>query len=287
MSLQARSGATEFAAVGEDPIDTSVAHSSRVWNGLLGGKDNYPADRQAVEQLIELYPGIFDVAGCSRYFHSRMVRYLAGEEGIGQFVDLGVGLPTVDNTHEVAGRVTPNARVVYVDNDPVVAVHARALLTGLGEVETHHVQADLCQTGALMTAVAESLDLTRPVAVLMTSVMRHIDICGPDDEQARDIVRQLVKALPSGSHVSICEATSTDPGLCAAVDDYNQSGADPWSLRTPDQLRACLTVPDLQLVPPGIVPAEQWHPEPQPFDTRDVPAWGGVSRVVRRSAADS
>jgi hypothetical protein len=133
-------------------LNTGLPHSARVWNYWLGGKDNFPADREAGDQFREAFPGVVDVARASRAFLTRAVRYLAGEAGIRQFLDVGTGIPTADNTHEVAQRVAPESRIVYVDNDPIVLAHARALLTGTPEGRTAYVDADLYEPGKILEA---------------------------------------------------------------------------------------------------------------------------------------
>src|SRR5487761_994370 len=148
-------------------IDTTVPVSARIWNYWLGGKDYYPVDKEAGDQFAQLYPGIFDEARASRYFIARVVRYLAGEAGIRQFLDIGTGLPTHENTHEVAQRTAPGARVVYVDNDPLVMTHARALLTGVTRGTTDYIDGDLNDPGKIIAAAREKLDFTRPIAVML------------------------------------------------------------------------------------------------------------------------
>jgi hypothetical protein len=164
-------------------IDASVPNSARIWNYWLGGKDNYPVDREAGEQFRAIFPEIVEVARSTRAFLNRAVRYLAGEAEIRQFLDIGTGLPTADNTHEVAQRVAPKSRVVYVDNDPVVLAHARALLTSTQGV-TAYVDADLHDPDAILDATARTLDFSQPVALMLLGVLGHI---GGDDE-ARSIV---------------------------------------------------------------------------------------------------
>ena len=164
---------------GREPpeIDTSVPNSARIWNYWLGGKDNYPVDRVAGDEYRAIYPEIVDVARASRRFLARAVRFLAGEAGVRQFLDIGTGLPTVDNTHEVAERVAPDVRAVYVDNDPVVLAHARALLTST-RATTAYVDADLHDPDRILAAAAQTLDLTRPVALMLLGILGHI---GDDD----------------------------------------------------------------------------------------------------------
>jgi hypothetical protein len=233
-----------------------VPNSARIWNYWLGGKDNYPVDREAGDRYREIYPEIVDVARASRQFLARAVRFLAGEAGVRQFLDIGTGLPTVDNTHEVAQRVAPGAKVVYVDNDPVVLAHARALLTS-PEGITAYVDADLHDPGEILAAAARTLDFDRPIGLMLLGILGHID----DDDEARSIVRRLVAALPSGSYLTVCEGTNDtyETGV-EAQDLYNQSGAVPYRLRSAEQVAGFFE--GLELVEPGVVSCPRWRPEP-------------------------
>ncbi len=175
------SSPTPGQGTGPPEIDTSVPHSARVWNYWLGGKDHYPVDRAAGEQFREVFPEIVNAARASRQFLTRAVRYLAGEAGIRQFLDIGTGLPTADNTHEVAQRAAPACRIVYVDNDPLVLTHARALLTSTPEGATDYVDADLREPGKIVEGAARTLDFTQPVALMLMGILGH----AADDDEAR------------------------------------------------------------------------------------------------------
>jgi hypothetical protein len=255
-------------------IDTSVPHSARIWNYWLGGKDNYPVDREAAEQFEQFYPGIADVARSSREFLIRAVRYLAGEEGIRQFLDVGTGLPTADNTHQVAQRVAPESRIVYVDNDPLVLTHARALLTSTPEGATAYVDADLYEPDKILQAAAETLDFTRPTALMLMGVLGHVT--GYD--KARWIAGRLLDGLPSGSYFVFYDDQDTDPGKVEALRGYNESGAVPYHLRSPAQLAGFFE--GLELVKPGVVPCPQWRPDTITFHSpaADAGALCGVAR---------
>ena len=258
-----------------DRIDTSVPHSARIWNYWLGGKDNYPVDRTAGDQYRETFPGVVDVARASRLFLTRSVRYLAAEAGMRQFLDVGTGLPTVDNTHEVAQRVAPDARIVYVDNDPLVLVHARALLTSTPEGTTDYVEADLHDPGLILDAAAKTLDLDRPVALILSGIMGHV----PDGDEARSIVRGLMDPLPSGSHLSLNDGTSVIAGEAVedAQNDYNEGGSVPYRLRSPEEIGRFFE--DLVLVEPGLVSCPLWRPESTVVDEpAAVDAFGAVGR---------
>src|ERR687895_604966 len=180
-------------------IDTSVPHSARIWNYWLGGKDNFPVDRLAGDDYIQTFPGILDVARLTRQFLIRAVNYLAGDAGIRQFLDVGTGLPTVDNTHEVAQRVAPESKIVYVDNDPLVLVHAQALLTSTPGGVTDYIHADLHDPDGILRGAKRTLDFTRPVAITLLGVLWHI----MDDDEAYAVIDRLVDEAAPGSYLAI------------------------------------------------------------------------------------
>jgi O-methyltransferase involved in polyketide biosynthesis len=256
-------------------IETSVPQSARIWNYWLGGKDNYPVDRAVGDQFREAFPGIVDVARGQRGFLTRAVRHLAGEAGVRQFLDVGTGLPTADNTHEVAQRVAPDARIVYVDNDPLVLVHARALLTSTPEGATSYVEADLRDPDTILKEAARTLDLGRPTALMLMGIMGHIT----DDQEAQAIVWRLLGGLPPGSYLALSDGTDTDPAGVEAQERYNQSGAVPYRLRSPERIAAFFE--GLELVEPGVVSCPRWRPEPAEAaggPPAEVAAFGGVGR---------
>ncbi len=255
-------------------IDSTVPHSARIWNYLLGGKDNYPVDRQAGDKIREIFPGMADIALHSRHMLTRVVRHLAGEAGIRQFLDIGTGLPTVDNTHEVAQRVAPEARIVYVDNDPLVLVHARALLTSTPEGATDYIQADVRDPDTIIAQAARTLDLTRPVALMLMGVLGLVD----DYDQTRSIVNRLLAALPSGSFLAIYDGADTDPAYVQAITNHNSgSRAAPYTPRSPELIAGYLD--GLDVLEPGVVPVTQWRPEPTPWGEPPlVSCAGGVAR---------
>ncbi|RLL69820.1 SAM-dependent methyltransferase [Streptomyces sp. Z26] len=253
-------------------IDNTVPHSARIWNYWLGGKDNYRVDQEAGDRFAETFPGIIDAARGSRHFLGRAVRHLAGEEGIRQFLDVGTGLPTVDNTHEIAQRVAPDARVVYVDNDPLVLSHARALLTSTPEGVTDYVDADLRDPGTLLEAAARTLDFDRPVALMLLGVLGHV----PDDALAGSLVGSLLDALPPGSFLTLSDGTDVSAARRNAHDRYNSSGAAPYHLRSPQGVEALFG--GLELLEPGVVPVTEWRPDPSPFEPVPVTTYGAVAR---------
>jgi hypothetical protein len=254
-------------------IDTTVPHSARIWNYWLGGKDNYPVDRAAGDQYREIFPGIADIARAIRYFLARATRYLAGEAGVHQFLDVGTGLPTVDNTHEVAQRANPRCRVVYVDNDPLVLVHARALLTSTPEGVTDYVDADMRQPGKILPTAARTLDFSQPVALMLMGVMGHIGDYG----EARAIVGQLMDALPSGSYLALADSINVGEAHKEAGRRYEEGGAVPYHLRSPEQIAGFFH--GLTLVDPGVASVSRWRPDPSPFGLPDeVESLAGVAR---------
>jgi len=262
-------------------IDTSVPVSARIWNYWLGGKDYFPVDKAAGDQFAQLFPGVFDLARATRYYIARVVRYLAGEAGIRQFLDIGTGLPSHDNTHEIAQRAAPESRVVYVDNDPLVLSHARALLTSNAEGATGYIDADLNDPDRLLEVARLELDFTQPVAIMLMGILGHIGNPDENDDQAtRSIVDSLKAALPPGGFLAIYEATDEDPAQNEATRIYNESGAEPYHLRRPDQIVRFFD--GLELVAPGVVPIQEWRPEHSPFGNgTPVPAMGGVAKKVR------
>jgi hypothetical protein len=255
-------------------IDTSVPHSARIWNYWLGGKDNYAVDRAAGDGYAQVFPGIRDVARASRSFLTRSIQYLAAEAGIRQFLDVGTGLPTANNTHQVAQQAAPESRIVYVDNDPLVLAHARALLTSTPEGATAYIHADLRDPATIMAEAAKTLDFTRPVALILSGILGHVT----DTDEARSIVHNLMDALPSGSYLSLNDGTNViTKEFEQAQQGYNQSGALPYVLRTPDQIASFFD--GLELVEPGVVSCPRWRPEPTPSGLpAEVDAFGGVGK---------
>ena len=253
-------------------IDTTVPHSARIWNYWLGGKDHYPVDRAAGDTYREIYPGIVDTARAGRYFMARAVRYLAAEAGVRQFLDVGTGLPAVDNTHEIAQRVAPESRIVYVDNDPLVLAHARALLTSRPEGACDYVDADMRYPDDILKAATRTLDLTQPVALLLIGVLGHISDYGA----ARSVVRGLLDAFPPGSYLALADSVRVGDAHIAAAESYAETGAVPYQLRSPEEIAGFFG--GLDLVPPGIVPVPEWRPDPAPFPAVQVDTLGGVAR---------
>jgi O-methyltransferase involved in polyketide biosynthesis len=256
-------------------IDTTIPHSARIWNYWLGGKDNYAVDRAAGDAYADVFPGIRDVARSSRQFLARSIRYLAEEAGIRQFLDVGTGLPTADNTHQIAQRIAPESRIVYVDNDPLVLTHARALLTSTPEGATAYIDADLREPGKIIAEAAGTLDFTKPIALILSGILGHVT----DLDAARSIVHSLMDALPSGSYLSLNDGTNVVAGEAyeEAAETYNESGALPYVLRTPDEIATFFD--GLELVEPGVVSCPRWRPESGSLGPpAEVDAFGGVAK---------
>lgn len=236
-------------------LNTGVPHSARIWNYWLGGKDNFAADRVVGDQVRQVYPDIVEVAVASRAFLGRVVRFLAGDVGVRQFLDLGTGLPTADNTHEVAQRVAPESKIVYLDNDPLVLVHARALLTSSPEGVTDYVDADVRSPDQVLQAAAKVLDFTQPIAVMMLGILGNV--ADSDEPGPAEIVDRFVSAVPAGSYLVINDSVLT-PEVVQAVQAARSEGAD-YHLRTPEQIRAFFH--GLDLVEPGVISTPRWRPE--------------------------
>jgi O-methyltransferase involved in polyketide biosynthesis len=256
-------------------LNTDVPHSARLWNYLLGGKDNFAADREAAEYALALMPELVQSARANREFLGRAVRFLAAEAGIRQFLDIGTGLPTAGNTHEIAQQVAPDSRIVYVDNDPMVLVHARALLTSTAAGATDYIDADLRDTAKILADAEKTLDLTKPVAVILSGILNFI----VDEAQADAIVASLIAAVPPGSYLVISHPTEevNGPAVRESMRQWNESGAAPITARTPAQIAAFCD--GLEILPPGVVTGTAWRPDPEhPGITETVSEFAAVAR---------
>jgi len=237
-------------------LHTDVPHSARIWNYWLGGKDNFAADRAVGDQVKQVYPDVVEVAVASRAFLGRAVRFLAGDVGIRQFLDLGTGLPTADNTHEVAQGIAPESKIVYMDNDPLVLVHARALLTSSPQGATDYIDADVSRPDHVLRAAAETLDFSQPIALMMLGILGNV--ADGDEPDPTEIVDRFVGAVPAGSYLVINDSVLA-PEVVEAVETARSGGAD-YHLRTPDQIRGFFN--GLDLVEPGVISTPLWRPEP-------------------------
>jgi O-methyltransferase involved in polyketide biosynthesis len=265
-----------MTAGGSRGFDARVAHPARVYDYWLGGKDNFEADRVVGEATIAAYPAIRASARANRAFLARSVRFLTAEIGIRQFLDIGTGLPTANNTHEVAQSIAPESRVVYVDNDPLVLSHARALLSSSPEGVTAYLDADLREVDRILELAADTLDFSQPVAIMLLAILHYI----PDTDQAQRIVARLVNAVPSGSYLVISHAASDiSPVEMAEMfrrmnehlpEDSKHVG------RTRDEVAKFFA--DVDLVDPGVVKVTEWHPATPVEAEGPTSLWGGVGR---------
>jgi S-adenosyl methyltransferase len=256
-------------------LDTQHAHPARVYNYWLGGKDNFAADREAAEQAIAANPGIVADVRANRAFLIRAVRCLAQEHGIRQFLDIGTGLPTASNTHEVAQAVAPEARIMYVDNDPVVLSHAQALLTRTPEGATAYLEADLRDVPAILRAAAQTLDFAEPVALMLLIVLHLI----PDTDNPYGIVAGLLRALPSGSYLVLSHPASDirTAQMAEMTSRVNQRMSGPKATMR-DRAAIMRFFDGLELLDPGVVQPQQWRPEAGVPSQDQVTAWCGVAR---------
>ncbi len=255
-------------------FDTSVAHIARVYNYWLGGKDNYAADREAGDRAIETYPDMVSSVRSNRAYLARAVRYLAGEAGIRQFLDIGTGIPAADNTHEVAQSIAPDSRVVYVDNDPIVLAHARALLTNSPEGATDYIDADLRDPGTILAQAAQTLDFSRPVAVMLIAIL-HLIV---DNDEAYRIVAQLVDTVPSGSYLALSTVASDIEAakMTQTRKRLNEVMYEKQTHRSRDEVTRFFQ--GLEIVEPGVVPVPQWRPDSDLEARRPSVMWGGMGR---------
>ena len=257
-------------------IDTSVAHPARVYDYWLGGTNNFAADREAAERVLEATPGLRERVRAGRDFLVRVVRYLAGPAGIHQFLDLGTGIPSANNTHEVAQAVDPSARVVYVDNDPIVTAHARALLS---PGSTDFILADLRDPEPILERARRTLDFEQPIAVMLLGVLHLVT----DDEDPWRLVDRWLAAVPVGSYLVISHpALEIHSGQPEAQRRYNERVSTPQTLRTRADVARFFA--NLELVEPGLVQVHQWRPDHDAVDLGDAPtAHGGLARKVALS----
>ncbi|SEF87625.1 O-Methyltransferase involved in polyketide biosynthesis [Thermomonospora echinospora] len=261
---------------GESSLDRP--HSARIWNYWLGGRDYYPADKEAGDAMARIIPGVVDSARADRAFLGRCVRHLVVERGVRQFLDIGAGLPTAGNTHEIAQRLAPESRVVYMDNDPLVLAHAQSLLIGTPQGAARYVEADLRHPDGVLERAAETLDLTRPVALMLLGVLNHIT----DDAEAGRLVRHLVEAVPRGSYLAIAHPTDEVRGdvVHEAMWRYMKRGGTPTVAR--DRTRLARFFEGLELLEPGVVPCAHWRPDPSAPSAS--PEFATVCAVARKPA---
>ena len=266
----------EIIASHHEPLifDTSVPHFARVYDYWLGGKDNFAVDRAAGDQAIRAFPDIAVSARANRAFLARAVRFLAGEAGIRQFLDIGTGIPTGNNTHQVAQFVAPESRVVYVDNDPFILSHARALLASRPEGGTEYLEADLRDPERIIDVAGRLLNFEQPVAVMLMTILQHVD----DEDDPAKIVATLMDAMPIGSYLALSHpANDIDAELMAKMAERLNLLMD-----EPITLRPCADVATffdgLKLVDPGVVQASKWRPVNEAEAESPATLWAGVAR---------
>ena len=268
------SGGAAATPAGQPPFDVSVAHVARVYDYWLGGTDNFPADRAAGDQAIAAYPDIVLSVRANRAFLARAIGYLATEAGIRQFLDIGTGIPTANNTHEVAQAAAPDSRVVYVDKDPVVLAHARSLLSSTPEGATRYLDADLRDTGTILAQAAQTLDFTQPVAIMLMAILQHLD--DADDPYA--VVARLLAAVPAGSYLAL-----THPASDIAAEQMREKGqrlnklmAEKVTFR--GRAEVARFFDGLDLAEPGMVRVQDWRPRTEAEATSPAALWCGVAR---------
>jgi S-adenosyl methyltransferase len=276
-SMGTRKEAGAHQAVRSVGIDTSRPHSARMYDYYLGGKDHFTADRETAELAAKSWTSVRTAARANRAFLGRVVRYLANEAGIRQFLDIGTGLPSANNVHEVAQNEAPECRIVYVDNDPIVLAHARSLLTSTPQGRTTYIEADLRDPGGILAnpALRETLDLTRPVALMLVAILHFL----VDADKPAAIVRTLLDALPSGSYLVASHVTPEhDPVGVGGLERAYRNGGIPAQARPVDDFIK-LAFAGLRMVEPGVVLVSEWRPDttgPRP-SAAEVSWYGGVA----------
>jgi hypothetical protein len=262
-----------FTRIGAQPkIDSSVAHAARTWNYLLGGKDKFEVDRKAGDQMVAAAPQLAIVPRHARAFQGRAVRYLAGECGIRQFLDIGTGLPTMDNVHEVAQATAPDSRVVYVDNDPIVLTHARALLTSDPAGATDYVDGDVHDPATILAHASRTLDFGKPVGYVLQGILQFV----VDYQRSLGVVKSLLDASVSGSYLAIgVPASDLESDAWDAVRAWNRSGSAPITVRSHAEVLGYFE--GLELVEPGVVMMNDWRPS-QDSPRTAISMWAGAGR---------
>lgn len=255
-------------------FDSSLPHCARVYDYWLGGKDHFAADRAAGDEAIRAFPGIVLSARANRAFLARAVRYLAADAGIRQFLDIGTGMPTGNNTHEVAQSVAPDSRIVYVDNDEIVLSHARALLAGHAEGDTAYLDADLRDPQKILAAASELLDFSKPVAVMLMAILQHIE----DEEDPHKIVATLMDMMPPGSYLALSHPAKDIEAAAMAelASSLARAVQEPIALRTRPEVTRFFE--GLELAEPGVVQASKWRPASEVEAASPAVLWAGVAR---------
>jgi hypothetical protein len=255
-------------------FNTNIPHPARVYDVWLGGKDNYAADRAAAEAGLQAFPSTVKSVRANRAFLARTVEYLVAEAGIRQFLDIGTGLPSANNTHEVAQSIAPECRIAYVDNDPIVLAHAEALLRSTDAGATDYIDADLREPGKILQEASRTLDFSRPVAVMLIAVLHFI----PDDADPYKIADTLMAAVPPGSHLVVSH-TAKDifpEEMAAFARAMNENSAEKVTLRDREQVAGFFR--GLDLVEPGVVQVPRWRPRSDLEASAPAALWGGMAR---------
>ena len=267
------SGDAVVTPVTQPTFDASVAHVARVYDYWLGGKDNFAADRAAGDQAIAAYPDIVHSVRANRAFLARAVGFLATEAGIRQFLDIGTGIPTANNTHEVAQEAAPASRVVYVDNDPIVLTHARALLASKPEGATSYIDADLRDTGSILRQASAMLDFSQPVAVMLMAILQHLD----NEDRPYDVVAELLAAVPPGSYLALTHPASdiATEEMALMAKRLNRLMAEKVTFRNHDQVARFFD--GLELAEPGMVRVQEWRPRTLAEANSPAALWCGVA----------
>lgn len=266
---------TTQARPGLEGSDSSRANPARVYDALLGGKDNFAVDRQVAARLAAAKPALLANVRANRAFLGRVVRYLTAEAGIRQFLDIGTGLPNLDNTHEVAQRIAPESRIVYVDNDPAVLAHARAILVSQPEGATAYLHADLRDPEAILEQAAETLDFGKPIAVMMLGILYMV----PDIDGPYPIVAGLMEAVAPGSYLVISHPASDVDADAAAEAARQYDNMLPTSQTNRNQAQVTRFFDGLQLLEPGVVQLNRWRPDATDREPRvEISSWGGLAR---------
>lgn len=263
-----------------DEIDSSIPHAARIYNYLLGGTDNFPVDREAAEQGAAIVGGWENArrnVRAQRDFLGRVVRHLAGDIGIRQLLDVGCGIPAEEHTHEVAHAVLPEARIVYVDNDPIVATHVRALLSSSAEGVTSYLDADLRDPEAILEQATATLDLAEPVAIILLGVLHHIE----DEDDPWGVVARLIEGVSPGSYIAITHLSwEIQPeAVDRMASHFNDAMAEAMVLRSHDEISRLFD--GVEILEPGIVPVQHWRPDdPEALSDRIPlsPLFGGIAR---------
>ncbi|WP_329555238.1 SAM-dependent methyltransferase [Streptomyces sp. NBC_00696] len=255
-----------------DDIDTSVPHSARLYDWFLGGKDHYAADVAAAQKIVKLFPGVRETAMTNREFMNRAARFLA-DHGVTQFLDVGTGIPTEPNLHQIVQSITPSSRVVYVDNDPIVLRHAEALLRGTPEGRTAYIHADVLKPEAILSYAREQLDFSQPIGLSVVALMQFVT----DEQDPYQIVNRLLEPMVPGSYLVLSHVTwEFNPEIWDRVDAIYRAGGTPVKARSYKEVAGFFE--GLEICEPGVVLSTRWHPNAEMRIRDEQPLYVGVAR---------